>query len=38
MVGELDYGLKNYNFTSGPCIGQLRGGVTAWGMGYPGYS
>jgi prepilin-type N-terminal cleavage/methylation domain-containing protein len=38
MVGELDYGLKNYMFTSGPCLGQHRGGVTAWGMGYPGYS
>jgi len=38
MVGELDYGLKNYNFTSGPCAGQHRGGVVAWGIGYPGYA
>jgi prepilin-type N-terminal cleavage/methylation domain-containing protein/prepilin-type processing-associated H-X9-DG protein len=38
MVGELDYGLTNYNFSSGPCSGQLRGGVVAWGVGYPGYS
>jgi prepilin-type N-terminal cleavage/methylation domain-containing protein/prepilin-type processing-associated H-X9-DG protein len=38
MVGELDYGLTNYNFTSGPCVGMHRGGVTAWGFGYPGYS
>ncbi len=38
MVGELDYGLKNYNFGRGPCAGQVRGGVTAWGIGYPGYS
>ncbi len=38
MVGELNYGLKNYNFTSGPCASQLRGGVVAWGVGYPGYS
>jgi len=38
MVGELDYGLENYTFTSGPCQGQLRGGVPAWGIGYPGFS
>jgi prepilin-type N-terminal cleavage/methylation domain-containing protein len=38
MLGELDYGLRNYNFTSGPCAGQVRGGVVAWGIGYPGYS
>ncbi|MBW3543856.1 MAG: DUF1559 domain-containing protein [Planctomycetes bacterium] len=38
LVGELNYGLQNYNFTSGPCSGQHRGGVTAWGIGYPGYS
>lgn len=38
LVGELDYGLNNYNFTSGPFKGQHRGGVTQWGIGYPGYS
>ncbi len=38
MVGELDYGLTNYNFSSGACVGMHRGGVTAWGIGYPGYS
>ncbi|MCL6503068.1 MAG: DUF1559 domain-containing protein [Pirellulales bacterium] len=38
MVGELDYGLANYNFTSGACVGMHRGGVSAWGIGYPGYS
>jgi len=38
MVGELDYGLKNYFYTSGPCEGQLRGGVPEWSTGYPGYS
>jgi prepilin-type N-terminal cleavage/methylation domain-containing protein len=38
LVGELDYGLKNYNFTSGPCTGAYRGGVSAWAIGYPGYS
>jgi prepilin-type N-terminal cleavage/methylation domain-containing protein len=38
-VGELDFGLKNYLFSgSNPCRGRLRGGVTFWGMGYPGYS
>jgi len=38
MVGELDYGLENYDFTSGSCAGQHRGGVVAWGIGYPGYA
>ncbi len=38
MVGELNYGLKNYRFSSGPCRGQFRGGVPAWGIGYPGFS
>ncbi|HEY1066704.1 MAG TPA: DUF1559 domain-containing protein [Pirellulales bacterium] len=38
MVGEGDYGLKGYNFTSGPCVGQPRGGVVAWAMAYAGYS
>jgi prepilin-type N-terminal cleavage/methylation domain-containing protein/prepilin-type processing-associated H-X9-DG protein len=38
LLGELDYGLENYNFTSGPCAGKSRGGVAAWGIGYPGYS
>ena len=38
MVGELDYGLENYFFRRGPCAGKHRGGVTASGIGYPGYS
>lgn len=38
MVGELDYGLQNYHFTSGACVGMHRGGVTVWGIGYPGFS
>jgi prepilin-type processing-associated H-X9-DG protein len=38
LFGELDYGLKNYNFTSGPCLGAHRGGVSSWAIGYPGYS
>lgn len=39
MVGELDYGLRNFLFLT--CLekyGQLRGGTTIWGTGYPGYS
>ncbi len=38
LLGEADYGLKNYTFRSGPCAGQLRGGAVAWGIGYPGIS
>jgi prepilin-type N-terminal cleavage/methylation domain-containing protein/prepilin-type processing-associated H-X9-DG protein len=38
LAGELDYGLTNYTYTSGPCVGQLRGGAAIWGGGYPGYS
>jgi prepilin-type N-terminal cleavage/methylation domain-containing protein len=38
MIGELNFGLENYFFTSGPCQGRFRGGVTFWGVGYPGYS
>jgi prepilin-type N-terminal cleavage/methylation domain-containing protein/prepilin-type processing-associated H-X9-DG protein len=38
MIGELNFGLENYLFTSGPCRGRFRGGVTFWGIGYPGYS
>jgi prepilin-type processing-associated H-X9-DG protein len=39
MVGELDFGLENFLFTT--CIeryGEIRGGTTIWGTGYPGYS
>lgn len=39
MVGELDFGLRNFLFLG--CLekyGQLRGGTTVWGTGYPGYS
>ena len=38
LVGEGDYGLKNYKYRRGPCAGQPRGGTVAWGIGYPGYS
>ncbi len=36
LMGEADYGLKNYLFTSGNCAGQVRGGFVTWGIGYPG--
>lgn len=35
LVGELDYGLENYYFRG---TTDVRGGVTAWAVGYPGYS
>ncbi len=35
LLGELDYGLKNYFFSG---TGDLRGGVVQWGIGYPGFS
>lgn len=38
LLGEGDYGLENYRFRNGPCAGQLRGGATTWGIGYPGMS
>lgn len=36
LLGEGDYGLRNYLFTSGPCAGSLRGGFVHWVLGYPG--
>lgn len=38
LAGEMGFQLKNYLFTSGPNAGQVRGGNTAWGFGYPSYS
>jgi prepilin-type N-terminal cleavage/methylation domain-containing protein len=35
FVGELDFGLKNYNWSG---TSEPRYGVTQWGFGYPGYS
>ncbi len=35
LLGEMDYGLKNYFF---PGTNDLRGGVVQWGIGYPGFS
>jgi prepilin-type N-terminal cleavage/methylation domain-containing protein/prepilin-type processing-associated H-X9-DG protein len=38
MVGELGFQLKDYLFTSGPYVGQVRGGNTSWAFGYASYS
>ena len=35
LIGELDYGLRNYYFQG---TQDLRGGVVQWGIGYPGFS
>ncbi|MEX2174804.1 MAG: DUF1559 domain-containing protein [Pirellulaceae bacterium] len=35
LVGESDWGFKDYMFTSGPCSGQVRGGFTYWSSPYP---
>lgn len=39
MVGELDFGLRDFMFWS--CMakyGEIRGGTTIWGTPYPGFS
>jgi len=38
LVGELDYGLENFNWSSGPCSGQPKYGSAVWGIGHPGMS
>ncbi len=39
MVGELDYGLRNFTWlTCFPSYGQIRGGSTVWWIGYAGHS
>lgn len=35
MVGESDWNLPDYLFTSGPCSGQVRWGFTYWSSPYP---
>jgi prepilin-type N-terminal cleavage/methylation domain-containing protein len=35
MVGESDWNLHDYLFTSGPCAGQVRYGFTYWSSPYP---
>lgn len=38
FIGEMDYGLKNYNWSGTPSGGTptMRGGLTRWAVGYPG--
>jgi prepilin-type N-terminal cleavage/methylation domain-containing protein len=38
LAGEMGFQLKDYNFSSGPYAGQLRGGNTQWVWGYASYS
>ncbi len=35
MVGESDWNIPDYLFTSGPCSGQVRWGFTYWSSPYP---
>jgi len=38
IAGEMHYNVKDYLYTSGPNVGQLRLGNTNWVYGYPSYS
>lgn len=38
LVGELNYGLENFTWSSGPCLGQPKFGTGVWGIGHPGMS
>jgi len=38
LAGEMNFQLKDYTFTSGPNVGQLRGGNGWWVYGYASYS
>lgn len=35
LAGESDWNLTDYMFTSGPCVGQVRGGFSYWSSPYP---
>ncbi len=35
MIGESDWSMEDYKFTSGPCLGQTRWGFTYWSSPYP---
>ncbi len=35
LAGEAHWSFKDYLFTSGPCLGQIRGGFTYWSSPYP---
>lgn len=38
LIGETDFKVNDYLFSSGPYAGQVRGGNGSWAMGYPSYS
>ncbi|MBW3539813.1 MAG: DUF1559 domain-containing protein [Planctomycetes bacterium] len=38
LAGEIDYGLENFLWSSGPCQGQPKYGTAVWGIGHPGMS
>ncbi|MDA1017637.1 MAG: DUF1559 domain-containing protein [Planctomycetota bacterium] len=38
LVGEIDYGLENFRWSSGACAGQGKFGTAVWGIGHPGMS
>jgi len=38
LAGEMGFQLKDYTFSSGPYVGQVRGGNTSWAFGYASYS
>jgi len=35
LAGESHWNFKDYTFTSGPCVGQVRGGFSYWSSPYP---
>ncbi len=35
LAGEAHWGFRDYTFTSGPCLGQVRGGFSYWSSPYP---
>jgi len=35
LAGESHWGFRDYTFTSGPCLGQVRGGFSYWSSPYP---
>lgn len=37
-VGESNFGIDDYTWSSGPNQGQVRGGLAHWAWGYPAYS
>ena len=38
LAGEMGFQLKDYLFSSGTFVGQVRGGNTSWAFGYTSYS